>query len=117
MRAILIPALAALGIIAFAFLGGITMVTGALLGAILTTEAFFPHVFDAWFGLSGTCALLLGGVGVIFNLDSALLTAAGLAALTVFLGVAVDVVDAQRLERGKQTRALLQQSRMRVRSR
>jgi branched-chain amino acid transport system permease protein len=61
-------ALAALGVIAFAFLGGITMVTGALFGAVLTTEALFPHAFDAWFGLSGTWALLLGGVGVIFNL-------------------------------------------------
>ncbi len=63
--------------------------------------------------LSATLAALL--VGVIFNLDPALLIALGLAALTVLLGVAVDVVDAQRLERRQPTRSLLQQSRMRSR--
>ena len=63
--------------------------------------------------LSATLMALL--VGVIFNLDPALLIALGLAALTVLLGVAVDVVDAQRLERRQPTRSLLQQSRMRSR--
>ncbi len=60
--------LAAFGLIAFAYVGGITMISGAVFGGLLTTEALFPHAFDSWFGLSGTCALLLGGIGVIFNL-------------------------------------------------
>src|SRR4051794_23512639 len=61
-------ALAALGVIAFAFVGGITYVSGAVFAALISTEAIFPHAFDKWFGVSGTWALLLGGIGVVFNL-------------------------------------------------
>jgi branched-chain amino acid transport system permease protein len=61
-------ALAALGVIAFAFVGGITFISGAVFAALISTEALFPHAFDKWFGLSGTWALLLGGIGVVFNL-------------------------------------------------
>ena len=46
-------ALAALGLIAFAYFGGITMVSGAVIAGIGATEGLFPHAFDKWFGLSG----------------------------------------------------------------
>jgi branched-chain amino acid transport system permease protein len=61
-------ALTALGLIAFAYIGGITMVSGAVIAGLITVEALFPHAWEEWFGLSGTWALLLGGVFLIFNL-------------------------------------------------
>ena len=61
-------ALTALGLIAFAYVGGITMVSGAIFAGLIATEALFPHALDIWFGLSGTWALLLGGIFLIFNL-------------------------------------------------
>jgi branched-chain amino acid transport system permease protein len=61
-------ALAALGVIAFAFVGGVTMVSGAIFAGLLSTEALFPYAFQKWFGISGTWALFLGGVTLIFNL-------------------------------------------------
>jgi branched-chain amino acid transport system permease protein len=60
--------LTAFGVIAFAYVGGITMVTGAMIAALLSTEALFPHALDAWFGVSGTWFLLFGACGLIFNL-------------------------------------------------
>ena len=41
---------AALGLIAFAYFGGITMVSGAVIAGIGATEGLFPHAFDEWFG-------------------------------------------------------------------
>ena len=61
-------ALTALGLIAFAYIGGITMVSGAVIAGLISTEALFPHAWEEWFGLSGTWALLIGGVFLIFNL-------------------------------------------------
>jgi len=61
-------ALAALGLIAFAYFGGITMVSGAIIAGIGATEGLFPHAFDKWFGLSGNWALLVGGVALIITL-------------------------------------------------
>jgi branched-chain amino acid transport system permease protein len=61
-------ALAALGLIAFAYFGGITMVSGAIIAGIGATEGLFPHVFDKWFGLSGNWALLVGGFALIVTL-------------------------------------------------
>ena len=61
-------ALAALGLIAFAYFGGITMVSGAIIAGIGATEGLFPHAFDKWFGLSGTWALLVGGFALIITL-------------------------------------------------
>jgi branched-chain amino acid transport system permease protein len=60
--------LAALGLIAFAYFGGITMVSGAIIAGIGATEGLFPHAFDEWFGLSGTWALLVGGIALIVTL-------------------------------------------------
>ncbi|MEA2177468.1 MAG: branched-chain amino acid transport system permease protein livM [Solirubrobacteraceae bacterium] len=64
-------ALTALGLISFAYLGGITTVSGAILGALITTEALMPHIFSKWIipeGKTGTYTLLLGGVALIVTL-------------------------------------------------
>jgi branched-subunit amino acid ABC-type transport system permease component len=61
-------AVAALGLIAFAYFGGITMVSGAVIAGIGATEGLLPHAFDEWFGLSGNWALLIGGLALIITL-------------------------------------------------
>jgi branched-chain amino acid transport system permease protein len=61
-------AVSALGLIAFAYFGGITMVSGAVIAGIGATEGLFPHAFDVWFGLNGTYALLVGGFALIITL-------------------------------------------------
>jgi ABC-type branched-subunit amino acid transport system permease subunit len=61
-------ALMALGLIAFAYVGGITMVSGAIFAGLISTEALFPYAFEKWFGISGTYALLVGGLALIVNL-------------------------------------------------
>jgi branched-chain amino acid transport system permease protein len=60
--------LAALGLIAFAYFGGITMVSGAVIAGVGATEGLLPHAFDDWFGLSGNWALLVGGFALIVTL-------------------------------------------------
>jgi branched-chain amino acid transport system permease protein len=61
-------AVTALGLIAFAYFGGITMVSGAVIAGIGATEGLLPHAFDKWFGLSGNWALLIGGFALIITL-------------------------------------------------
>jgi len=61
-------AVAALGLIAFAYFGGVTMVSGAVIAGIGATEGLFPHAFDKWLGLSGNWALLVGGFALIITL-------------------------------------------------
>jgi branched-subunit amino acid ABC-type transport system permease component len=61
-------AVAALGLIAFAYFGGITMVSGAVIAGIGATEGLLPHAFDEWFGLNGNWALLIGGFALIITL-------------------------------------------------
>jgi branched-chain amino acid transport system permease protein len=58
----------ALALIAFTYFGGITMVSGALVAGIGATEGLLPHAFQQWFGLSGTYAILVGGVALIVTL-------------------------------------------------
>jgi branched-chain amino acid transport system permease protein len=58
----------ALALIAFTYFGGITMVSGALIAGIGAAEGLLPHAFESWFGLSGTYALLVGGVALIVTL-------------------------------------------------
>ena len=60
-------ALTALSLIAFAYIGGITMVSGAIFAGVLATEGLFPHAFEKWFGISGTWTLLFAGVALIMN--------------------------------------------------
>jgi branched-chain amino acid transport system permease protein len=61
-------AVAALGLIAFAYFGGVTMVSGAVIAGIGATEGLFPHAFDRFLGLSGNWALLVGGFALIITL-------------------------------------------------
>src|SRR5919112_1225110 len=58
----------ALGLIAFAYAGGITLVSGAIFAGLISTEALMPHALDKWLGISGNWFLLFGGVLLIFTL-------------------------------------------------
>jgi branched-chain amino acid transport system permease protein len=61
-------ALTALSLIAFAYIGGITMVSGAIIAGFLATEGLSQHAVETWFGVSGTWTILLAGITLIFNL-------------------------------------------------
>jgi branched-chain amino acid transport system permease protein len=61
-------ALTALSVVSFAYIGGISMVSGAVFGGLLTVQALIPYAWQQWFGLSGTWAVLVGGVFLVFNL-------------------------------------------------
>jgi branched-chain amino acid transport system permease protein len=61
-------ALTALGLIAFAYAGGITLISGAVFAGLISTEALLPHAMDKWLGVSGNWFLLFGGVILIFTL-------------------------------------------------
>jgi len=61
-------ALNALGVIAYAYIGGITMVSGALFAGAISADALFPHALQVWFGISGTWAIFLAGVALITTL-------------------------------------------------
>ena len=58
-------ALTALSLIAFAYIGGITMVSGAIFAGVLATEGLSQHAFEKWFGISGTWTLLFAGWAVL----------------------------------------------------
>ena len=60
-------ALTALSLIAFAYIGGITMVTGAIFAGLLAVEGLSQHAFETWFGISGTWTVLVAGVALIGN--------------------------------------------------
>lgn len=60
--------LSGLAVIAYGYIGGIALVPGAVIGGALGVEALFPHIWERFAGLSGTVALLLGGIFLIFNL-------------------------------------------------
>jgi branched-chain amino acid transport system permease protein len=61
-------ALTALGLIAFAYVGGITMVAGAIFAGLISTAGLFPYALDKWFGVSGNWALLFAGLALIVTL-------------------------------------------------
>jgi branched-chain amino acid transport system permease protein len=61
-------ALTALSLIAFAYVGGITMVSGAVVAGLISVEALVPYSLEKWFGISGNWALLFGGVALIATL-------------------------------------------------
>jgi branched-chain amino acid transport system permease protein len=61
-------ALTALSLIAFAYVGGITMVSGAIVAGLISVEALIPYALEKWFGISGNWALLFGGVALIVTL-------------------------------------------------
>ncbi len=55
-------------IIAYAYFGGITMISGALLAGLGATQGLIPQAFDTWWGLNGTWALLIGAIGLLVTL-------------------------------------------------
>ena len=61
-------AFAALGLLAFAYVGGITMISGAFFAGLISTSGLVSYALDKWFGLSGNWALLFGGVALIVTL-------------------------------------------------
>jgi branched-chain amino acid transport system permease protein len=61
-------ALTALSLIAFAYVGGITMVSGAVIAGLISVEALLPYTLEKWLGISGNWALLFGGVALILTL-------------------------------------------------
>jgi branched-chain amino acid transport system permease protein len=54
--------LIALAFVAFAYIGGITMVSGAIIGGLVATEGLVPHFFEDLLGISGNWTLLVGGL-------------------------------------------------------
>ncbi len=61
-------AVGALALIGFAYMGGISMVSGAVIAGLWATEGLFPHLLERWLGLKGTWALLVGGVSLVVTL-------------------------------------------------
>jgi len=61
-------ALTALSLIAFAYVGGITMVSGAIFAGLISVEALLPYALEKWFGIAGNWALLFGGLALIVTL-------------------------------------------------
>lgn len=61
-------AIAALAMVGLAYMGGITMVSGAAIAGLWSTEGLLPHALERWFGLRGTWALLIGGVALVATL-------------------------------------------------
>jgi len=55
----------ALAFVAFAYLGGITTVTGALFGGLVVTEGLGFHAIQTWTGLPSNWELVFAGVALI----------------------------------------------------
>jgi branched-chain amino acid transport system permease protein len=53
--------------LAFAYMGGIASVTGAVIGGFLVTNGLTFAVLQEWFGISPEYANLVGGVGLILT--------------------------------------------------
>ena len=60
--------LIALGFVAFAYIGGITMVSGAVLGGLFVTKGLVPYFFESVLHISGNWSLLVGGLLLIVTL-------------------------------------------------
>ncbi len=60
--------LIALGFVAFAYVGGITMVSGAIFGGLIASEGLMSHFTQDVIGISGTWTLLIAGLVLILNL-------------------------------------------------
>ncbi len=61
-------AFTALSLIAFAYAGGITLISGAVFAGLISAQAMIPYALQKWFGLDGNWFLLFGGVVLIFTL-------------------------------------------------
>jgi len=56
---------AALGFVAFAYLGGITTVAGAFIGGLLVTQGLASQAINVWFGVPVNYELLVAGLALI----------------------------------------------------
>jgi branched-chain amino acid transport system permease protein len=54
-----------LAFLAFAYMGGISSVTGAVVGGLLVTNGMAFTVLDRWLGVSPSYSILIGGLGLI----------------------------------------------------
>jgi branched-chain amino acid transport system permease protein len=61
-------ALTALSLIALAYVGGVTMVSGAIVAGLISVEALFPYALEKWLDISGNWALLFAGLALIVTL-------------------------------------------------
>jgi branched-chain amino acid transport system permease protein len=61
-------AVTALSISAFAYAGGITLISGAIFAGAVSAAGLIPQALLEWFGLNGNWFLLFGGVILIFTL-------------------------------------------------
>jgi branched-chain amino acid transport system permease protein len=61
-------AFTALSLIAFAYAGGITLISGAVFAGLISAQALIPYALQKWFGLDGNWFLLVGGILLIFTL-------------------------------------------------
>jgi branched-chain amino acid transport system permease protein len=61
-------ALTALSLIALAYVGGVTMVSGAIVAGLISVEALFPYALEKWFGIGGNWALLFAGLALVVTL-------------------------------------------------
>jgi branched-chain amino acid transport system permease protein len=52
-------------ILAFAYLGGISSVSGAVIGGMLVTNGLVLTALDQWIGISSDYATLIGGLGLV----------------------------------------------------
>jgi branched-chain amino acid transport system permease protein len=59
---------ASLTFLAFAYMGGISSVTGAVIGGLLVTNGLVFTALDRWVGLSPDYATLIGGLGLIVTI-------------------------------------------------
>lgn len=55
----------ALGLVAFAYMGGITTVRGSIIGGLLVTEGLLGHYLQVWLHVSPSYYQLLAGVGLL----------------------------------------------------
>lgn len=60
--------LVALGFVAFAYIGGITMVAGAVIGGLVATEGLVPYTIEELLHIDGNWTLLVGGLILIVTL-------------------------------------------------
>ncbi|MWA05423.1 branched-chain amino acid ABC transporter permease [Actinomadura sp. LD22] len=58
----------ALAFIAFAYVGGITTVGGAVIAGLGVTGGLLSHVLDAWVGVPAQWQLLLGGIALVLTI-------------------------------------------------
>jgi branched-chain amino acid transport system permease protein len=61
-------AVTSLSLIAFAYAGGIALISGAVFAGLISSQALLPYALEKWFGVNGNYALLFGGVVLILTL-------------------------------------------------